>query len=430
VPSPLSADRSQKVALRGRSPAIPLATIQDVTFPQKDAKLLKTFFGHQLLDPSAQNPKRSTDKIELQKAMNPIQKLPQFGQSPWLDFIRRSYVQNGDLQKMIDLGIRGVTSNPAIFEKAIAGSNDYDSDIITLTGAAKTPEEILDILSIEDVAMAADLFKPIFDETKGLDGYVSLEVSPNLAADEEGTVADGLRLWKELSRPNVMIKLPATKAGVGAFRQLTAAGVNVNVTLLFSTIRYQAIAEAYIDALEERHAKGLPLHMASVASFFVSRVDTLLDPQLAEKAPDLVGKIAIANSHMAYKIYEDLFKTDRFQKLVDAGARPQRLLWASTSAKNPAYSPVLYVETLVGPDTVNTMPIETIDAYLELGKPTDNLTGQYTIQKAHMDAFATAGFDIEDTADALQTQAIEKFVEPYEKLLASLKAKQDSIYVG
>lgn len=362
--------------------------------------------------------------------MNAIQKLPQFGQSPWLDFIRRNYVQNGELQRMIDLGIRGVTSNPAIFEKAIAGSNDYDNAIISLTGAAKTPEEILDILSIEDVAMAADLFKPVFEQTEGLDGYVSLEVSPHLADDEDGTVADGLRLWKALDRPNVMIKVPATKAGVGAFKKLTAAGVNVNVTLLFSTVRYQEIAVAYIEALEERHSKGLPIHMSSVASFFVSRVDSLLDPELTVKAPNLVGKIAIANSHMAYKIYEDLFKTDRFQKLADAGARPQRLLWASTSAKNPAYSPVIYVETLVGPDTVNTMPIETIDAYLEMGQPSGQLTGQYTRQKAFMDEFDQAGFDIEATAETLQQQAIDKFVEPYEKLLDSLKAKQESIYVG
>ena len=362
--------------------------------------------------------------------MNSIQKLPEFGQSPWLDFIRRGYIQDGSLQELIKKGIRGVTSNPAIFEKAIAGSMDYDGEIVSLTGAGKSPEEILDELSIEDVAMAADLFRPVFDETKGLDGYVSLEVSPHLADDEEGTVQDGLRLWKTLDRPNVMIKVPATEAGVAAFRRLTAAGVNVNVTLLFSTVRYQAIAEAYLDALEERHANNLPLHMASVASFFVSRVDTLLDPELAEKAPDLQGKIAIANSHMAYKIYEDLFKTDRFQTLVKAGARPQRLLWASTSAKNPAYSPVLYVETLVGPDTVNTMPLETVDAYLEQGNPSDHLTGQYTIQKAYMDKLAEVGINIEQVADTLQTQAIDKFVEPFEKLLAALKTKQESIVVG
>lgn len=362
--------------------------------------------------------------------MNPIQQLPHYGQSPWLDFIRRGYIQDGSLQRMIGLGIRGVTSNPAIFEKAIAGSNDYDSEIISLTGAAHTPEEILDTLSIADVAMAADLFRPVFDQTEGLDGYVSLEVSPLLADDEEGTVADGLRLWEALNRPNAMIKVPATEAGVAAFRRLTAAGVNVNVTLLFSTVRYQAIAEAYITALEERHAKNLPLNQASVASFFVSRVDTLLDPQLESKAPSLVGKIAIANSHMAYKIYEDLFKTERFQKLQEAGARPQRLLWASTSAKNPAYSPVIYVETLIGPDTVNTMPIETIDAYLEMGQPKDNLTGQYDIQRRHMNDFAAAGFDIEAVADELQQQAIDKFVEPFEKLLAALKTKQDQIVVG
>lgn len=362
--------------------------------------------------------------------MNPIQMLPQFGQSPWLDFIRRGYIEDGSLQRMVGLGIRGVTSNPAIFEKAIAGSQDYDGAIVTLTGEGLTPEQILDTLSIEDVGRAADVFRPVYESTGGLDGYVSLEVSPHLADDADGTVADGLRLWQALNRPNVMIKVPATHAGVEAFRRLTAKGVNVNVTLLFSVERYREIATAYIEALEQRQANGLPLNQASVASFFVSRVDTLLDPQLETIAPGLVGKIAIANCHMAYQVYNDLFKTERFQKLADSGARPQRLLWASTSTKNPAYSPILYVETLVGPDTVNTMPIETIDAYLETGNPADRLTGQYPAQKELMNQLSEAGIDIEDVAATLQTQAIEKFVEPFEKLLAALQAKQESIVVG
>lgn len=361
--------------------------------------------------------------------MNPLQQLPEFGQSPWLDFIRRGYIQDGSLQRDIDNGIRGVTSNPAIFEKAIAGSHDYDDAIFGLTAAGHSAEEILDALSIEDVAMAADLFKPVYDSTHGLDGYVSLEVSPHLADDAEGTIADAHRLWKALSRPNVMIKVPATEAGVAAFRQLTADGINVNVTLLFSVPRYQAIAEAYISALEERHERGLSLHMASVASFFVSRVDTLLDPQLAEKAPSLAGKIAVSNSHMAYKVFEDLFKTDRFQVLANAGARPQRLLWASTSAKNPAYSPVVYVDSLIGPDTVNTMPLDTIEAYLQIGNPADRLTGQYDVNRKIMDEFAVAGFDIEATATALQQDAIAKFVEPHDKLLEALRAKQDTFVV-
>lgn len=362
--------------------------------------------------------------------MNPIQKLPQFGQSPWLDFIRRGYIEDGSLQQMIDLGICGVTSNPAIFEKAIAGSHDYDGAIVALTGEGLSPEQILDRLSIEDVGMAADLFRPVYDQTSGLDGYVSLEVSPHLADDVEGTVADGLRLWHALARPNVMIKVPATAAGVVAFQRLTTQGVNVNVTLLFSVQRYRDIAAAYLAALEERHAKGLPLGQASVASFFVSRVDTLLDPELEKKAPGLAGKIAIANCHMAYQVYQQIFKTERFKKLSQAGAQPQRLLWASTSAKNPAYSPTLYVETLVGPDTVNTMPIETIDAYLESGEPKDRLTGQADAQKNYMDQLEAVGIDIEETAATLQAQAIDKFVEPYEKLLAALKTKQESIVAG
>ncbi len=361
--------------------------------------------------------------------MNALQRLREFEQSPWLDFIRRGYVQDGSLQRQIEQGIVGVTSNPAIFEKAIAGSHDYDDAIFSLTAAGHDAETILDILSIEDVAMAADLFKPVYEASNGLDGYVSLEVDPRMAHDAEMTVQDGRRLWKELGRPNVMIKVPATQAGVEAFQTLTAEGINVNVTLLFSVERYVEIAEAYIRGLEERAQSGGSLRVASVASFFVSRVDTLLDPDLEVKAPQLAGKVAIANCHMAYRRFQELFDSERFEALARKGARPQRLLWASTSAKNPSYSPTLYVDSLIGPDTVNTMPLETIDAFLEQGDPQNRLIGAYAGQQQIMDQLAEIGIDIEEVAATLQTQAIDKFVEPHEKLLAAIREKQESFVV-
>lgn len=364
--------------------------------------------------------------------MSPLKQLTSFGQSPWLDFIRRSFITDGSLQKLIDEdGIRGVTSNPAIFEQAIAGNRDYDETIMLLTGEGLSAEEIYDRLSIEDVAMAADLFRQTYDQTNGLDGYVSLEVSPHLARDTAGTIEDARRLWMALSRPNVMIKIPATVEGIPAIQQCIAEGINVNVTLLFSVSRYQAVAEAYIAGIQARADQNLDLRVASVASFFVSRVDTLVDPQL-ENAPnplakELTGEIAVANSLCAYKVYEDLFGSSQFQSLKAKGAWSQRLLWASTSSKNPAFSKVKYVEALIGPDTVNTLPLDTIEAYRELGQPADRVSGQTQNGEITMNRFREAGFDIEAVATELENQAIQKFVDPFDKLIQAIEEKRNAL---
>lgn len=367
--------------------------------------------------------------------MSPLKKLNEFGQSPWLDFIRRGFIEDGSLQKLIDEdGIRGVTSNPAIFEQAIAGSTDYDEAIMVLTGEGKSAEEIVDQLSIEDVGAAADLFRPVYDATDGLDGYVSLEVSPHLARDTKGTVADARRLWKALDRPNVMIKIPATVEGVPAIQECIAEGINVNVTLLFSVTRYTAVAEAYLAGISERAAAGHPPRVASVASFFVSRVDSLVDPMLESAAnpmaKELMGEVAVANSLCAYAVFQYLFGHAGFAELKGEGAWVQRLLWASTSAKNPKFSKTKYVESLIGPDTVNTLPLETIEAYRESGHPAERVTGSVMDGEIVMNKFRECGFDIEEVATELENQAIQKFVDPYDKLLAAVDAKRQSLIGG
>ena len=366
--------------------------------------------------------------------MNPLKRLTDLGQSPWLDFIRRSFVSDGSLQRLIDEdGIRGVTSNPAIFEKAITGSADYDPDIVVMTGAAMDAQAIYEALAIADVQAAADLFKPVYQGSGGKDGFVSLEVSPYLAQDTDGTIAEGLRLWKELGRENVMVKVPATPAGVPAVRALIAAGVNVNVTLLFSVQRYREIAVATVEALEERASQGLGLGVQSVASFFVSRVDTMIDPMLEEKGGDtakaLRGQAGIANCRLAYAAFQDLFRSDRFAKLEAKGASVQRLLWASTSVKNPAYSPVMYVEALIGRDTVNTLPLETIEAYRETGEPAERLSGTEAQGQIAIDQLRNLGIEIEQVAQKLEEEGVAKFVEPFSKLIAAIDAKRESVVV-
>jgi transaldolase len=315
---------------------------------------------------------------------NPLLKLSTFGQSIWLDYIRRQMIDAGELKRLIDDdGLKGVTSNPAIFQKAIAGSTDYDEAIRSLAQAGASVEAIYQVLTVEDVQRAADLFRPLYERVEGQDGFVSLEVNPHLAHDTQGTVAEARRLWQALARPNVFIKVPATKEGLPAIRQLISEGVNVNVTLLFGLPRYREVAEAYIAGLEDRAAPGQPGPGGVVASF-LSRIDVLLDPQLeklaaaggqkAQTARDLIGQVAIASAKRAYTIYEEIFASARFQKLSGQGARPQRLLWASTSTKNPAYPDVKYVEPLVGAETVNTLPPETLAAYRDHGDPAARLT--------------------------------------------------------
>ncbi len=315
--------------------------------------------------------------------MNPLLQLQKFGQSIWLDYIRRGMFTSGQLQSLIDEdGLRGMTSNPSIFEKAIDGSQDYSEDIRALALEGKSAQEIYQSLSIEDIQTATDTFMPLFQDFGGQHGFVSLEVSPLLARDTQGTIEEARRLWNAVSRPNVMIKVPATLEGIPAIEQLISEGININVTLLFSISRYRKVAQAYVAGLETRALNGLPLgNIRSVASFFLSRIDVLVDPLLEkiikkdgdketiDQAEMMHGNVAISSAKIAYQLYNDLFQTERFKKLEESGAKPQRLLWASTSTKNPTYSDVKYVEALIGRETVNTLPLETLNAYRDHGNP-------------------------------------------------------------
>ncbi len=368
-------------------------------------------------------------------AKNPVMRLTEFGQSPWLDFIRRSTIQNGEMAALItDFGIQGVTSNPAIFEAAIAGSTDYDDAIKVLAGEGKSSEDIYDQLSIEDVGAAADLFRKVYDDTGGLDGYVSLEVSPLLARDTAGTIADAMRLWKALDRPNVMIKVPATLEGIPAIQHLISVGININVTLLFSLERYRMVAEAYVAAMMQRIAAGKSVDVSSVASFFVSRIDSMVDEMLNKdgrpEALAMRGKAAIACSRCAYGIWHDVFSSEDGADVTSVGARTQRVLWASTSTKNPDYDKIMYVEALIGPDTVNTMPWQTILDYKEAGKPEDRLTGSLEHAQRDMETLAELGVDMSEVADRLEAEAIQKFVDPFHKLIASVEAKRAVVMAG
>ena len=313
---------------------------------------------------------------------NPLLLLQKLGQSVWLDFIRRNLITGGELKRLIEQdGLRGITSNPSIFEKAVTGSTDYSDLLQQLQALNLSAAEIFERIAIRDIQDAADMLRPVYDSTKRRDGYVSLEVSPTLARNTQGTIAEARRLWQAVNRENVMIKVPGTPEGVPAIRQLTGEGLNINVTLLFSQEAHVRVAEAYIEGLEALQAAGKDLSKSSsVASFFVSRIDSLVDsivaarlknassPQESKLLNSLLGKIAVANAKQAYRKYQELFSTPRWNALADRGATTQRLLWASTSTKNPAYSDVLYVDTLIGPDTVNTMPPATIDAFRDHGQ--------------------------------------------------------------
>jgi transaldolase len=373
---------------------------------------------------------------------NPLLKLSTFGQSVWLDYIRRQMIESGELKKLIDAdGLKGVTSNPAIFQKAIAGSTDYDKAIRTLGQAGKSVQEIYETLTVEDVGRAADVFRPLYDRVEGTDGFVSLEVNPHLARDTDGTIAEARHLWQALRRPNVLIKVPATKEGLPAIRQLISEGINVNVTLLFGLPRYREVAEAFIAGLEARAAQGRPLNrVASVASFFLSRIDVLLDPRLekmaaaggtqSQTARDLIGQVAIASAKEAYRIYQEIFGSPRFQKLAARGARPQRLLWASTSTKNPAYLDVKYVEPLIGPDTVNTLPPETLEAYRDHGDPASRLTEAVDRAASDLQRLPELGIDLNQATQQLEDEGVEKFNQPFDSLMATLETKRREVLPG
>ena len=362
--------------------------------------------------------------------MNPLQQIGTYGQSVWLDFISRKTIHDGTLQRLIDTGVVGMTSNPAIFEKAMSG-NEYDAEIATLARAGNDANSIYQTLAIEDVQAAADLLRPIYDRTKGDDGYISLEVSPLLARDTGGTIKEAKELWARVARPNVMIKIPATVEGLPAIEEALACGLNINVTLLFSVERYEAVAEAYIRGIERLNASGADVSKTrSVASFFLSRIDTMVDPLLASKDQGLAGKAAIACAKYAYEAYGEIFGSSRFQHLSALGAKPQRLLWASTSTKNPAYPDTMYVEPLIGPNTVNTMPIETIEAYVDHGKPASRITEGMAEVHSNLKALEAAGIDLGVVAVKLEEEALIKFVDPFNKLVAGIQGKLSGVGVG
>ena len=358
--------------------------------------------------------------------MSKLNDLNKLGQSIWYDNIRRGLIIDGGLQKLIDKGVVGVTSNPSIFEKAIAHSTDYDTALQQLVDEGKDASQIYEALVVEDIANTADLLYPVFEETDGLDGYVSLEVDPTLAHDTEGTISEARKLFATLGRPNVMIKVPATPAGIPAIKTLISDGININVTLLFSNDNYRDVALAYKGGLEQLAANGGDVsRVASVASFFVSRVDGLVDKALeAIGNDDLQGQIAIANAKIAYTLYEELFSGDQWQALANKGARPQRLLWASTSAKNPNYSDVLYLDELIGPDTVNTVPPATLDSFIDHGTVELTLTVDVDKARQQLDALPGLGIDLDAITAKLQVDGVASFAQSFVSLMESVNAKR------
>jgi transaldolase len=370
---------------------------------------------------------------------NPLVDLQTFGQSIWMDFISREMITSGELRQLIEEdGVSGVTSNPSIFEKAIAESHDYDEAIRALTLEGKTTDEIYQLITVEDIQMVADILRPTYDRTAGQDGFVSLEVSPELAHDTIGTIEEARHLWSLVDRPNAMIKVPATHEGLPAIQQLTGEGINVNITLLFGLPRYREVADAYITGLETLAAKGRDLRqVASVASFFLSRIDVLLDPKFEkmrlaggtqkDSAALLHGQVAIASAKVAYQMYQVIFGSDRFKKLADKGARAQRLLWASTSTKNPTYSDTKYIEPLIGPGTINTLPIETLAAYRDHGHPKPSL--DQNVSKAYhiLNHLSFVGINLNEATQYLEDEGVEKFIGASERLMISLKEKQEVV---
>jgi transaldolase len=357
-----------------------------------------------------------------------VKKIHDYGQSIWLDFIDREIIRSGRLKQLItEDGVRGLTSNPAIFEKAISGSADYDADIAAMTKENISNDDIFYRLAVKDIRQAADLLQSVYDEEiKGADGYVSLEVSPLLAMDTEGTINQARALWKLVDRKNVMIKIPGTQPGLAAIKTAISEGININVTLLFGLERYREVTEAYISGLEERLNNGESIsEIASVASFFLSRIDVLIDPILEENGlEDLKGEVAIASAKKAYEIYKEVFSGPRWEKLKTGGAKPQRLLWASTSSKNPAFKDTKYVEALIGPETVNTVPMETLEAFRDHGDPASRLEIDLETASAVLAQLRHADIDLNKLTQQLENEGVEKFIAPYEKLLKAIEAQK------
>jgi transaldolase len=374
---------------------------------------------------------------QMPERTGPLWELTNLGQSVWLDYIRRGILENGELEEMIrNRALRGVTSNPSIFEGAIVQSDDYDSTLERLAGEGVEHAKLAyEALAIEDIQRAADLFRPIYDESDGTDGFVSLEVSPELARDTNGSLEEARRLWKAVDRPNVMIKIPGTEEGVPAIEQALFEGINVNVTLLFSIEAYERVMEAYLTALERRVEAGKPLdRVASVASFFVSRVDTAVDAALEkrlesatdeaerERIRSLLGKAAIANAKLAYQRFQEIFfPGQRFESLRARSAQIQRPLWASTSTKNPEYRDVVYVEELIGPNTVNTMPLKTLEAFADHGVARRTVDEGVREAQGVLNALDDLGIDFDRITDQLLVEGLEKFVKPFRSMLQSVE---------
>jgi transaldolase len=363
---------------------------------------------------------------------NPLKKLETLGQSIWLDYIRCDLITSGKLRRLIDEdGLRGITSNPSIFEKAIAESHIYDDDIAEKDLAGKDPKVIYETISQRDVQNAADEFRQVYEKTKGKDGYVSLEVNPHLAHDTKGTIEEARRLWTSLNRPNVLIKVPATVEGLPAIRQLISEGINVNVTLLFALPRYRQVTEAFIGGISDRLSQGKPVkNIASVASFFLSRIDAVIDPkeenfiastgEQAHFATKIRGQVAISSAKIAYKIYQETFESEQFLKL---GASPQRLLWASTSPKDPDFRDIKYVEALIGPNTVNTIPLETLEAYIDHGDPAALLEADVEQASWVLSELSEIGIDLNEITTKLEIDGVNSFILAYDKLIKTIKTK-------
>ena len=367
--------------------------------------------------------------------MATLKQLQALGQAVWLDFISRELMASGELSRRVSDGLRGLTSNPAIFEKALAQGGDYAVQAKQLVAQGLGAKAIYECIAISDIQAAADALRPVYDATAAADGYVSLEVSPALANDTAGTLAEARRLWHDVARPNLMIKVPGTAAGVPAIRDLITDGINVNVTLLFAQSAYRAVAAAYVEGLQVRVVRGEKIdRLASVASFFVSRIDTAIDAQLEAKIATasaavradlelLRGKAAIANAKLAYQHYLELSAGTDWKKLAAAGARPQRLLWASTGCKNPAYRDVIYVEELIGADTVNTLPPATLDAFLDHGVPRTSITGNVDAARRDLDALARHGISLDAVTAKLLEDGVKQFADAFDKLLAVVQAQ-------
>lgn len=370
---------------------------------------------------------------QTQMNSNPLVRLAEFGQSPWFDFISRDIIESGELARLVEAdGLKGVTSNPAIFEKAVSSGTAYDDFIRENTPGSRDAVDLYEKLAVRDVQDAADILRGVYDATDGGDGFVSLEVSPHLAFDTEKTIAEARRLWQMVDRPNLMVKVPATPEGIPAIDQLIADGININVTLLFAQAAYRDVANAYVAGLKRRSDAGEDIgRVASVASFFVSRIDSLVDKQIEERLAtaegddkarleSLRGKVAVANAKLAYQAYLEIFSGEEWEALAAKGAMPQQVLWASTGTKNKEYSDVLYIDELIGPDTVNTIPPATWDAFRDHGTVKQTLTEGVDEARETLADLAAAGISLDAATDQLLAEAVRLFVEPFDKMITAV----------